>query len=111
SANCFSFFWYRSIITTSKNHGFRAVRGSAALAAMYFNSGGIILIDYFKQHGINVSETLIKHLFQKVKKRVMNSKTNNEQRLNRIKKKALDRQNSIKATSDVADYNPGGFNY
>ncbi|CAF4228236.1 unnamed protein product [Rotaria sordida] len=100
-----------SILTKSKHHGFRAVRGSAALAAMYFNSGSSILIDYFKQHGIKTSEILLKHLFEKDKKRIINFKNNNEQRQNRIKKKASDRQNSIKAASDVVDYNPGGFNY
>ncbi|CAF2949907.1 unnamed protein product [Rotaria sp. Silwood2] len=100
-----------SILTKSKHHGFHAVRGSAALAAMYFNSGSSILIDYFKQHGIKTSEALLKHLFEKDKKRIINLKNNNEQRQNRIKKKASDRENSIKAASDVVDYNPGGFNY
>ncbi|CAF3311856.1 unnamed protein product, partial [Rotaria sp. Silwood2] len=100
-----------SILTKSKHHGFRTVRGSAALAAMYFNSGSSILIDYFKQHGIKTSEALLKHLFEKDKKRIINFKNNNEQRQNRIKKKASDRENSIKAASDVVDYNPGGFNY
>ena len=108
--NYFSFFCYRSILTKSKHHGLRAVRGSAALAAMYFNSGSSILFDYFKQHGIKINETLFKHLFEKDKKRVFNSKNNNEQRQNRIKKKHFDRQNSTKAISDVVDYNPGGFN-
>ncbi|CAF4434575.1 unnamed protein product [Rotaria sp. Silwood2] len=100
-----------SILTQSKNHGFRAVRGSAALVAMYFNSGSNILFDYFKQYGIKISETLFKHLFEMDKKRAINSKTNDKQRQNRIKKNTFDRQNSIEATSDVVDYNPGGFNY
>jgi hypothetical protein len=87
------------------------VRGTAAIAAMYFNSGSKILLDYLNQRGIKVNETLFKHLFEKDKRRIIKCKNNNEQRQNRIKKKTFDRQKSIKASSDVVDYNPGGFNY
>ena len=86
------------------------MRGTAALAAMYFNSGSSILFDYFNEHGIKISETLFKHLFEKDKRRVIKAKKNNEQRQHRINKKAFDRQNSIKAASNIVDYNPGGFN-
>ncbi|CAF3064653.1 unnamed protein product, partial [Rotaria sp. Silwood2] len=40
-----------SILSKSKHHGYRSVRGCAALAAMYFNSGSKILIKYFSQCG------------------------------------------------------------
>ena len=86
------------------------MRGSAALAAMNFNSGSKILIEYFSQCGVSVSKTLFEHFLAKDKKRITNSKRNNEQRQSRIQRKATDRANSIRASTCVADYNPGGFN-
>ncbi len=108
--NYFPFTAYRGLLTKSKHHGFRSVRGSAALAAMYFNSGSKVLLNYFNQRGIKISETLFKHMFQKDKKRTYKSKKNKQNRLNRMKKKTIDREKSIKASTDAADYNPGGFN-
>lgn len=108
--NNISFTAYRSLLTKSKHHGFRSVRGSAALAAMYFNSGSKVLLDYFVQRGIKISETLFKHMFQKDKKRTCKSEKNKQNRLNRMKNKTIDREKSIKASTDAADYNPGGFN-
>jgi hypothetical protein len=76
--NYFPFTAYRSLLNKSKHHGFRSVRGSAALAAMYFNSGSKALLDYFNQRGIKISETLFQHLFQKDKKRTYKSKKTNK---------------------------------
>jgi len=77
---------------------------------MYFNSGSKILLKYFKERGLKVSETLCKHLFQKDKKRTYKSEKNKQNRDDRIKKKTNDREKSIKALSDATDYYPGGFN-
>ena len=86
------------------------MRGCAGLATMYFNSGSKILIEYFSQCAVSVSRTLFEHFLAKDKKRITNSERNNERRQNRIQRKATDRANSIRAATNVADYNPGGFN-
>jgi hypothetical protein len=78
---------------------------------MYFNAGSNILVEYFSQCGVTVSKTLFDHILAKDTKRIVNSKKNNEQKQHRIQRKATDRQNSIRATSDITDYNPGGFNF
>lgn len=101
---------YRSILSKSKHHGYRSVRGCAALAAMYFNSGSNTIMEYFRQCGVTVSKILFEYFVAKDKKRITNSRKNNEQRRNRILKKATARENSIRASADVTDYNPGGFN-
>ena len=87
------------------------MRGTAALAAMFFNSGSSILIDYFNQCGIGVSETFLEHLITKDKKRIINSSKNHEQRQKRIGQKAFDRRNTKAAKHDLKDYNPGGFDF
>ena len=94
----------------SKHHGFRAVRGSAALAAIFFNHGRSSLVEFYKQSGIDVNEKLFEYLLAKDNKRISKSQKATEQRQKQIHRKAMNRKISMKAQMDTNDYATGGFN-
>ena len=48
-----------AILSKTKNHGHRSIRGAAALACLYFNKGRSGLIDYFHYIGVDVNEEFI----------------------------------------------------
>ncbi|CAF4884596.1 unnamed protein product [Rotaria sp. Silwood1] len=99
-----------AILSKSKHHGFRAVRGSAALAAIFFNHGRSSLVQFYKQSGIDVNVKLFEYLLAKDNKRISKSQKVSEQRQKHIHRKAMNRKRSMKAQMDTHDYASGGFN-
>ncbi|CAF2715562.1 unnamed protein product [Rotaria sp. Silwood2] len=100
-----------SILAKSKHHGFRSVRGGAALAAIFFNNGRRSLVDFCKQSGIDVNVVLFEHRIAKDEKRLLRAQKMSEQRQKQIQRKIIDRQRSMKAQLDTKDYDTGDFNF
>jgi predicted ribonuclease toxin of YeeF-YezG toxin-antitoxin module len=97
-------------LSKSKHHGCRSVRGSAALAAIFFNKGRNSLLEFFKQSNLYINESVLEHLLKKDCKRISRAKQITKQRETKIRRKAMDRQHSITAQNDINDYCAGGFN-
>ncbi|CAF1595511.1 unnamed protein product [Didymodactylos carnosus] len=51
-----------------KTHDFRSIRGAAALASLYFNSGRTLLAEFFEETGININSLLLSNLLSKDEK-------------------------------------------
>lgn len=98
-----------SILQKAKYHGYRSIRGAAAIAAIFFNRGRTGLIKFFKQVGISITEELLNTLLGKDTKRVVKAEDNN-QRQELIKRhKEQQRLQSQLAEEEEIDYRAGMF--
>jgi predicted phage tail protein len=100
----------RSILSKSKHHGFRSVRGAAALATIFFNHGRTALVDFFKDNGMRINTALFEHLLKIDKRRIKKTNKNKEHQEIRKQRKELNRKKSIKVQLDITDYDAGAFN-
>ncbi|CAF3420720.1 unnamed protein product [Rotaria socialis] len=66
-----SIIW--SILSKTKNHGYRSIRGAAALACIYFNQGRSGLLEFFKDIDIDVNDELINTILGKDQERLRKS--------------------------------------
>ncbi|CAF3068192.1 unnamed protein product [Rotaria sp. Silwood2] len=98
-----------SILPKAKYHGYRSIRGAAAIAAIFFNRGRSGLIKFFDQVGISITEELLNALLGKDSKRVAKAE-DNTQRQEIIKKyKKQQRLQSQVAEEEEMDYRAGMF--
>ena len=64
SNECFnSIVW--SIVSKTKNHGYRCISGAGALVCLYFNEGRAGRLDFFKYIDIDVNDELIANILGK----------------------------------------------
>jgi hypothetical protein len=98
-----------SILPKAKYHGYRSIRGAAAISSIFFNRGRSGLVKFFDQVGISVTEELLGALLGKDYKRIEKAETNT-QRHNIIKqRKEQQRIQAQMAEDDVMDYAAGMF--
>ena len=98
-----------SILPKAKYHGYRSIRGAAAIAAIFFNRGRSGLIKFFDQVGIPITEELLSTLLGKDCKRVAKAE-DNTQRQEIIKKhKEQQRLQSQLAEEEELDCRAGMF--
>ncbi|CAF1659817.1 unnamed protein product [Adineta ricciae] len=96
-----------TILSKTKNHGYRSIRGAAALACLYFNQGRSGLIAYFDHVGLDVNEEFINIVIDKDKERLQEAiaAAEKQQEINERKKQL--RFDSIAAEADTFDYGSG----
>ncbi|CAF1542381.1 unnamed protein product, partial [Rotaria sordida] len=75
-----------SILPKSKYHGYRSIRGAAAISSIFFNRGRSGLVKFFDQVGIPVTDELLGALLGKDYKRIEKAE-NNTQRHDIIKRR------------------------
>lgn len=98
-------------MSKSKHHEFRSIRGSAALAALFFNYGRNVLVDFFKQHDMDINIILFKHLLPTDNRRIQKSNKNKEQRSIELERKAANRRKAMQQQLNTEDYDAGGFGF
>lgn len=98
-----------SILPKSKHHGYRSIRGAAAIAAIFFNRGRSGLIKFFDQVGIAITEELLDALLGKDFRRIEKAETNNQRRNIIKQRKEEQRIEAQIAEEEEMDYKSGMF--
>ncbi|CAF4142249.1 unnamed protein product [Rotaria magnacalcarata] len=98
-----------SILPKSKYHGYRSIRGAAAISSIFFNRGRSGLVKFFDQVGIPVTDELLGALLGKDYKRIEKAE-NNTQRHDIIKRRKEQQriQGQIEEDEEM-DYGAGIF--
>jgi hypothetical protein len=98
-----------SILPKAKYHGYRSIRGAAAISTIFFNRGRSGLVKFFDQIGIAITEELLGALLGKDYKRIGKAE-NNTQRQEIIKqRKEQQRIQAQMAEDEEMDYGAGMF--
>lgn len=98
-----------SILPKAKYHGYRSIRGAAAISTIFFNRGRSGLVKFFDQIGIAITEELLSALLGKDYKRLEKAE-NNTQRQEIIKqRKEQQRIQAQMAADEEMDYGAGMF--
>ena len=98
-----------SILPKAKYHGYRSVRGAAAIATIFFNRGRSGLVKFFDKVGISVTEELLGALLGKDCRRIEKAE-NNTQRRDIIKRqKDQQRIHAQVIEDEEMDYTAGMF--
>lgn len=98
-----------SILPKAKYHGYRSIRGAAAISSIFFNRGRSGLVKFFDQVGISVTDELLGALLGKDFKRIEKAE-NNTQRQNIIQRqKEQQRRQGQIAEDEEMDYGAGMF--
>lgn len=101
-----SIIW--SILPKSKYHGYRSIRGAAAIATIFFNHGRSELVNVFRELDISITDDLLEALLDKDQKRLEKAMADTNDRES-IKKEKQQRRSTIDASEDEMDYAPGMF--
>lgn len=102
-----SILW--SILPKTKNHGYRSVRGAAAIASIFFNRGRFGLVKFFNDIGIPITEEILSTLLDKDNKRVEKAQHNIQQKDAIKTQKQQQRFQSQIIEDEQMDYVSGGF--
>jgi hypothetical protein len=98
-----------SILPKTKYHGYRSIRGAAAISSIFFNRGRSGLVKFFDQVGISITEELLGALLDKDFKRTEKAENSIQQR--EIIKQRKEQQRILAQTEDdeEMDYGAGMF--
>ena len=102
-----SIIW--SILSKSKYHGYRSIRGAAAIAAIFFNHGRSELVDVLNGFGISITDGLLDTILQKDTKRIEKAMVNTRDRKQIEGKKREKRFATAGSDDEDMDYNAGMF--
>ena len=98
-----------SILPKAKYHGYRSIRGAAAISSIFFNRGRSGLVKFLNQVGISVTEELLGALLGKDYKRIEKAE-DNTQRHDIIKRqKEQQRIQAQVAEEEEMDYASGMY--
>ena len=98
-----------SILSKSKNHGYRSVRGAASTAAIFFNHGRSELVHFFRRLGISITEDMLSTLLSKDQKRIVKSMADTHQRESIRERKQQNRVGTFSSDEEEIDYGAGMF--
>ncbi|CAF3451053.1 unnamed protein product, partial [Rotaria socialis] len=100
-----SIIW--SILSKTKNHGYRSIRGAAALACIYFNQGRSGLLEFFKDIDIDVNDEQINTILGKDQERLRKSIVATQKQNDIRERKKQTRFESTAAEVDMSEYGGG----
>jgi hypothetical protein len=98
-----------SILPKSKYHGFRSIRGAAAVAALFFNRGRSGLLKFFDKIGISITGELLTAILGKDYKRIEKASTDIRQRDSITQNKRTQRFEKGASIEEETDYGAGMF--
>lgn len=98
-----------SILPKSKYHGYRSIRGAAAIAAIFFNYGRSELVTVFHELGIPITDDLLKSLLEKDQKRLEKAMVETRDRETIKGQKQRKRFQTGSSDDEDLDYGPGMF--
>ncbi|CAF1377657.1 unnamed protein product [Rotaria magnacalcarata] len=100
-----SIIW--SIFSKTKNHGYRYIRGAAALACIYFNQGRSGLLEFFKDIDIDVNDELINTILGKDQECLQKSIVATQKQNDIRERKNQTRFESTAAEANTSEYGGG----
>lgn len=98
-----------SILSKDKNHGYRSIRGAAALAVLFFNRGRSGLIRFFDKFDLPVTEESINAIVGKDLRRIDKAQAMEQSRARIKERKQQKRFEESMAKDEEMDYSAGMF--
>jgi hypothetical protein len=98
-----------SILPKVKYHGYRSIRGAAAISSVFFNRGRSGLLKFFDEVGISITGELLTALLGKDHKRIEKATLHTEQHELIKRRKEQQRLAAQMATDEEMDYGSGMF--
>jgi hypothetical protein len=98
-----------SILSKDKNHGYRSIRGAAALAVLFFNRGRSGLTQFFDKIDVPVTEELLDAILGKDLRRINKAQVNTQSRAEIRDRKQQKRFEESVTMDEEMDYGAGMF--